>query len=53
MIICRTGCNSARSILLANAGRGVICCVTIYALRAAMFLMIGTGIVIKTFVVFA
>ena len=49
MISGGTGRNHARTVL-ANARRGMVCCVTVQALRAAMLILVDTGIVQKAFV---
>ena len=49
MIAGSTRSNYTRSVL-ANARRGIVSRVAVHALGAAMFILIDTGIVIKTFV---
>ncbi len=49
MKTCDTRGDDTRSVLT-DAGRSVVCRVTVQTLRAAMCILINTGIVIKTFV---
>lgn len=50
MIAFETGSDFACAIL-ANAGRGIVCLVTVHALRAAMVIQVDTGVVKQAFVV--